>query len=295
MCVDGMETITKKIPLMFLFVLGASTILIWYAVFYFESRQNFLMWFFDVGQGDGIFLEAPGGVQVLIDGGPDGRILSKLGSVMPFWDRSIDAILLTHPHADHLDGALEVLKRYRVDTIIESGVNHSIPEYKEWRTMLKEKNVNVLVAHAGQRMRFSDSGYLDILTPFEDYEDLSSKNVHDSMVVSRLVYGSTTALMMGDAERQIEYRLLFSGIAIDSDILKVGHHGSKTSTSEEFLRAVSPDVAVISVGKKNRYGHPYQEVLDRLKNFRVQVLRTDEDRDIIFVSDGKHPFRQLED
>lgn len=255
--------------------------LIWYAVFYFESHRNFSLAFFDVGQGDSIFLQAPNGNQVLIDGGPSDAILAKLGRALPFWDRAIDLLILTHPHADHVTGFLDVLKRYAVGMVMESGVNYSTPEYAEWHALLKEKNIPVVIAKRGQRVHLSKGAYLDVLTPFEGFVGVSPNNVHDAMVVSKLHYASTTALLMGDAEKPLEYQLLSAGDNLKSDILKVGHHGSKTSTTEEFLHKVSPLIAVISVGRKNRYGHPHQDVIDRLRVAGVKILRTDQEGDIL--------------
>ena len=281
-----MSIAIKNLRKIFLLAVIAASIFIWYAVFDLEARGNLSISFFDVGQGDSEFIQAENGNQVLIDGVPNEAILSKLGEAMPFWDRSIDLVVLTHPHADHLDGLLEVLKRYNVRTVIESGANHSIPEYAKWHQLLEEKAVEVIIAKAGQKIKISDSAYLNIFTPFEDFEDKSSKNIHDAMIASKLNYGSTSVLFMGDAEKQIEYRLIFSGADLKSDILKVGHHGSKTSTSEEFLKAVSPKFAIISAGRKNRYGHPHQDILDRLMSFGIKIFRTDQDGDIRFLSDG---------
>src|SRR3989338_358503 len=129
----------KHLKIFTLLTLVGAAYLIWSAVFYYEGRQNLLITFFDVGQGDAIFVEDPNGNQILIDGGPGNAILAKLGRTLPFWDRSIDLLVLTHPHADHLDGLLEVLKRYRVDTVIESGIFYSLPEYQEWHDLLKKK------------------------------------------------------------------------------------------------------------------------------------------------------------
>lgn len=288
-----MKKIRRNSGTIFLLVLCGVVVVIWYSIFHFEGRQHLLVTFFDVGQGDAIFIEVPNGNQILIDGGPGDRILSKLGKRMPFWDRSIDLLILTHPHADHLDGLLEVLKRYEVDIVMESGIPHSIPEYQEWRELLEKKRVRVIAAREGQNIDMGRGVTLDILAPFENFVAASSPGAHDAMVVSRLKHGNNSILLMGDAERSIEYRLLW-GVpgALDSDMLKIGHHGSKTSTSEEFLQAVSPDLAVIQVGRKNRYGHPAQEVLDRLAAAGVRVLRNDRDRDITFVSDGGRWQRQ---
>jgi len=265
-------------------------IFIWYGVFQVEARRGLLtVDFFDVGQGDGIFFQTPSGNQVLIDGGPDSAILSKLGETLPFWDRSIDVLILTHPHADHIDGLLEVLKRYDIGMVLESGVNHSIPEYNEWHQLLQSKNIPVHIARFGEIIDFGDGVHFDVYSPQESFFGSSPKNIHDAMVVGRLVYASSSILMMGDAEKSLEYQLLWkkSGFLIfKSDILKAGHHGSKTSSSEEFLRAVSPQFAVISAGRKNRYGHPHQEVIDRLNSFGIKVFRTDLDGGARFISDG---------
>ncbi len=259
---------------------------IWYAVFYFESRQNLLITFFDVGQGDAAFIEVPGGSQILIDGGPSETILSKLGRTLPFWDRSIDLVILTHPHADHVTGLVEVLKRYDVGAVLESGANYSTPEYKEWQELLQKKRTPIFYAKVGGTIHFSQNGKFDILLPGENLAGKSFKNIHDSMIVSKMHYGSTTVLFMGDAEKPLEYQLVHNKVYLKSDVLKVGHHGSKTSSTQDFLRAVSPRYAIVQVGRKNRYGHPYQEVLDRLSSIGAAILRNDLNGDIQLKSDG---------
>ncbi len=287
-----METLHKNAKIVILFAYAGIVAVIWYAVFVVEAGQNLRLTFFDIGQGDSIFIEAPNGTQVLVDGGPGDRVLSKLGEVMPPWDRSIDMLILTHPHADHLDGLLEVLKRYEVTMVMETGVNHTIPEYEEWHRTLQEKNVQVVRPYAGQVVRLSRDATLTILAPFADYEGESPKHLHDSMVVAKLVYGSVEAMLTGDMERGLEFRLMERGADMDADILKAGHHGSKTSSSENFLNAVSPEVVVIQSGRNNRYGHPYQEVLDRFAALGIPVLRNDTEGDIRFVSDGSRFIRR---
>jgi len=282
-----MEKIKKYAPPFFLICLATGVALIWYAVFYIEAHRNLAIRVFDIGQGDSIFLEMPNGNHVLIDGGPDDAVLAKLGAVLPFWDRTIDLVILTHPHADHVTGLIGVLKRYNIGMVLESGVNYSTPEYSEWRTVLEQKHISVATAHRGQVVRLAPKTELDVLTPFDSFIGKSPKNVHDAMVVAKLHDGSATALLMGDAEKPLEYQLLFSGDHLASDVLKVGHHGSKTSTTEDFLAAVSPKIAVISVGRKNRYGHPAQEVVDRIAAFGAAIFRTDRDHDVRLMSDGK--------
>ncbi len=270
--------------------LVAANVCVWYAVWYVDAHRNLALSFFDVGQGDAIFITAPNGNQILVDGGPSDRIVARIGRELPFWDRSIEVVLVTHPHADHLAGALEVLRRYDVGVIIESGARHSIAEYDEWRGLVEARRIPVVTAAAGTRIRFAAGGELEILAPFEDFSGASPDNQHDAAVVARLAYGSASAMLTGDAERAVEYRVLFSGADVRADILKVGHHGSRTSTSEQFLAAVAPRFAVIQAGARNRYGHPHQEVLDRLASFGAAVFRTDRDGDIVFRSDGRQWF-----
>lgn len=264
----------------------ATCMLIWYGVYRAESQHNLIIHFFDVGQGDGIFIELPNHVQVLIDGGPTSAILAKLGDVMPFWDHTIDLVILTHPHADHVDGLIDVLKRYNVGMVIESGAAYATPDYNEWNRLLKEKNISVVYARRGQKIALSDISILDILSPTKELAGARFTNIHDSMVVSKLSYGSTTALLMGDTEAPIEYELMGSGIPLGADVLKIGHHGSKTSSTQGFLNAVHPRIAVISVGRKNRYGHPRQEVIDRIFAAGILLFRTDTDGDVELMSDG---------
>lgn len=270
----------------FLVLLLLAAILVWVFVFRLEAHKNNLfVYAFDVGQGDSIFIETPNGNQMLVDGGPSSAVLSKLGKVMPLWDRSINVLLLTHPHADHLDGLLEVLKRYDIGMVIESGVNHSIPEYETWHALLREKHIPVVIAREGERFVLDSNITLDILTPLqgEDFEGKTVKNVHEGNVVSRLRYGNEAMLFTGDMESPLEYQLVKSGENVRAQILKIGHHGSKTSTSEVLLRAVQPETAIISVGSHNRFGHPTQMVLDRLAQFGVRTFRTDRDGDIQIV------------
>ena len=260
----------------------------WYAVWHVERHREAIIHFFDIGQGDAIFITTPNGNQILIDGGPSRRILSKLGDVMPFYDRSIDLVVLTHPHLDHLGGLLEVIKRYDVGMILESSASYTTAEYHELRRLVQSKRIKTIVAKRDQRVLLDTNITLDVLSPFE-HMNTQLKNIHDAMVVTKLTHASTSILLMGDAGRMIEFRLLFQSLeAIDVDILKVGHHGSKTSSIEEFLNMVSPETAVVSVGRNNRYRHPHGEVLERFETMQIPLLRTDINGDITITSDGMH-------
>lgn len=262
---------------------------IWYLVFYFTAHRNLAVAFFDVGQGDSVFIESANGHQILVDGGPDRTILSKLGRELPFWDRTLDLLILTHPHADHLDGLIDVLQKYKVDAILEPGVEYPTADYQEWKKVLRGKKVPVITARAGQRVELSQGAEIEIIYPLDDFSGASLKNPHDANIVTRLTYGQASVLLMGDAEKLAEYQLMFqTPEKLPSRILKIGHHGSKTSSSEEFLRAVSPELAVISVGAKNRYGHPHQETLDMLGKLGLKYFRTDLDGDVKIESDGNN-------
>ncbi|MBI4132060.1 MAG: MBL fold metallo-hydrolase [Candidatus Sungbacteria bacterium] len=273
------------------YLLGAlalAAVFIWSAVFWIEAHRGRLyLHVLDVGQGDALLIEAPNGSQVLIDGGPDTSVLARLGEIMPFWDRSLDLIVLTHPHADHLDGLLTVLQHYTVGAVIESGVNHTIPEYAVWESEIKRRGIGRIAARRGQVVGLSGGASLSLLAPFRPFDGVSVRNVHEASVVMRLEFAGSTALLMADAEAPLERELLAAGGGLRADVLKVGHHGSKTSTSQAFLDRVQPRLAAISAGRQNRYGHPAQEVLDRLHAAGIAVFRTDGQGTVTFVSGGR--------
>jgi len=282
----------KKLKIGFLIVLVYLNILAWIVVF--DLVQNDLkVIFFDVGQGDSIFIQTPQKHQILIDGGPTSVVLEKLGNEMPFYDRTIDLIILTHPEHDHIGGLLEVLKRYRVENILWTGVLRDTAEFKEWeRLLVEEKNVVIEIAQAGQRIvcaasTFEKTVNMNILYPFENLDKQIIKNTNNTSIVIQLIFGENKFLFTGDTYKSVERKLIERELLLKSDILKIGHHGSKTSTSEEFIEAVDPEIGVISVGRENSYGHPTPEVLEILKKYGINILRTDELGDIKIMSDGQ--------
>ncbi len=281
--------------LFLLLILFITTILVWIAVFIISQDDFLEVNFFDIGQGDSIFIETPKGNQILIDGGPDSTILEKLGKEMPFWDRTIDLVILTHPEKDHIKGLLEVLKRYQVENILWTGVSCSSSLCREWQDLILKEGANIKIAQAGQVLKMGKGVYFNILYPFENLEGKEVKNLNNTSIVFRLVFRENSFLFTGDTSKSIEYQLLIcanswsnSGkfLILDSDVLKVGHHGSKTSSSQEFLEKVSPEIAVIQAGKDNSYGHPHQEVLETLAKYDIKVLRTDLNGDIKIISNG---------
>lgn len=297
----------KKYKFYILFLLFVVAILIWSPIIVFGFSPGVKVWFFDVGQGDAQFLNFADGNQIIIDGGPDGSILQKLGKALPFYDRSIDLIILTHPHKDHVFGLIEVLKRYKVGKIILSKVDFESPFYREFLETAKLSNVPLEYLASGDIVRIGDFAEFDFLSP-ELAEGLERKNfvaenesfgakgqnLNDSSLVAKFIFGNNSILFTGDAGINIEEMILSQDYNLKSDILKVGHHGSKYSSSEEFLKAVNPEYAVIQVGAKNKYGHPTQQTLDRLSAIGLptqagaKILRNDLDGDVIFESDGEN-------
>lgn len=276
-------------------------ILAWTAVFDLARPQYLEVTFFDVGQGDAIFIETPQQNQILIDGGPDASVLEKLGKEMLFWDRTIDLIILTHPEQDHIAGLLEVLKHYRVKNVMWTGVVRDIAEYKEWLRLLKQEEANVIFTKAGQKITCLECRRqvweLLVLFPFEGLRGEETMQSNNTSVVTKLMSARVEFLFTGDIEESVEQELILRDVSLKSDVLKVAHHGSKTSSISDFVAAVSPTFAVISAGRNNRYGHPHLQTLETLRRYNSDILRTDIDGDIKFITDGKsiqvNPVRKL--
>ncbi|MES2223385.1 MAG: MBL fold metallo-hydrolase [Patescibacteria group bacterium] len=243
--------------------------------------------FLNIGQGDAIYIEAPNGRQIMIDGGPDEVVLRELGKVMPTFDRSIDAILITNPDKDHIGGFINIMEKYKVDDIIEPGTISPSDTYKTVENLSKEKGLQKTIARRGMDIMLDKERniYLHILFPDHDVSKLST---NDGSIVAKLVYGDTSVLLQGDAPQSVEkYLLYLNSSELDTDILKAGHHGSRTATSKEYVEAASPEYAVISCGVDNKYGHPHKETLDTLNSLSVPILRTDTMGRISFESNGK--------
>jgi len=232
--------------------------------------------FLDVGQGDATLILAENDDQVLIDGGDGKRIMDELGKNMPFYDHTIELVVITHPDSDHAGGLIEVLKYYEVDEILQTRYSCDTQICKELDAVISEKGIKRRYAQFGQMIHAGDQS-AEILH-FGDAGTGASDDNNDSIVLKASINGKTI-LLMGDAGSLVESDLIRRGIDIDSDILKVSHHGSKSATSAEFIEKVSPQKAIISVGK-NKYGHPSDDVLNRLKNVNIEVLRTDISGDV---------------
>lgn len=241
--------------------------------------------FFNVGQGDSAFIETAG-YQILIDGGPDISVLEKLSREMSFWDRDIDLVILSHPESDHLSGLLEVLKRYKVENILWTGIVRDTAIFREWENLIKKEGAEIATAQSPLRLNLNNL-YIDVLSPFENLAGKEFKDSNDTSVVVRLVFGGTSFLFTGDIGKSAEKNIIERNTELKTGVLKVAHHGSKTSTSGEFLEKISPEYAVISVGRDNKYGHPAEEVLDILSKYGIMIFRTDEAGDIKIISNGE--------
>lgn len=243
-----------------------------------EISENIILavTFLDIGQGDAILIEAPDGQVVLIDGGkPEGGIIRELSESLPWYEHTIDLMILTHPDDDHGGGLVEVTRRYDVRRVVYNGLVHDTPSYVALLDEVRRQSLPVTIIDRPQRIDLGTGVYLDIVYPLASIAGTTSETPNDTSIVARLVYGETTFLLTGDLEAAGEAALLGSGQALQSDVLKIGHHGSDSSTSEAFVAAVAPEHSVVSVGVDNDYGHPSRRVLHRLERAGAQVWRTD--------------------
>ena len=242
-----------------------------YAVIFELPDDKFHLNFLDIGQGDSIFIKTPEHYQILIDGGPDDKVLKELNAVMPFYDKSIDLVVLTHPHADHLNGLLEVLKKYDVESILITGVEYENRKYKEILDITREKNMNIYIAEKNQDLRLGTTT-LDVIYPFKALISQNFENVNNSSIGMIVSYGDKKILLTGDLEMEGEKELLkYSDLK--SDIFKAGHHGSKTSSSPALLKKVDPEIVVIQSGKGNKFNHPNEETLQNLADLGINNIR----------------------
>jgi len=245
----------------------------------------------DVGQGDAILVEAPSGATMLIDGGPDPDMaLQRIGQSLPFFQHHIDVVLLTHPHQDHVAGLVEVLRRYEVGLVLDSGHRFGNATYARFLALARaEPGARLIDARAGQRLQLDARTSLTILYPAQaDAEAaLPEDDINNASVVGLLRSDAFTALLTGDAEAPVEERLLGRGLLSRVDVLKVGHHGSTSSSSPRMLAALQPATALISDGADNDYGHPSPRTLAALAAIGARVHRTDLEGNVEVVSDGR--------
>ncbi len=261
---------------LFAFFLAANLALI---LAFYSGKSGAASWtFFDVGQGDAILL-ASGQSQLLLDGGPGAELADKVGRAMPLWDRKIEIVAVTHPQSDHLRGLVDIIESFEVGAVYLSFDEYDSNLFRDFIAAAEAAGIPIVRAAAGQKIAL---GEFDIEVIWPDGEESGRKNDNYGYIVMIAEAGVKVLLFTGDIEKGPEAALVGSAREkLDADILKVAHHGSETSSGEDFLRAVSPRYAVISVGAGNSYGHPSAAVLDRLKG--TAVLRTDMAGDIVFT------------
>ncbi|MEK7081983.1 MAG: ComEC/Rec2 family competence protein [Patescibacteria group bacterium] len=282
-----MNTFAKKARFGTLAVLFFANFFIWSALLAEERGGELKVAFLDIGQGDAIYIEAPNGNQVLIDGGPGKALLSRLGEVMPAYDRSVDLLIVSNPDKDHIAGFIEVLKSFVVAAVMEPGTKPETAIYQEFEKAVETENAQKILGRRGQIVWLDRARgvHFDIFFPDQDVADWQT---NDGSIIGKLVYGDTCIIFPGDAPQSMEnYVVAFDGATLHCQVLKVGHHGSRTSSGVAFVGTVAPEYAVISSGKGNSYGHPHQETMDTLSRFGAKILRTDQLGTIIFTSDGQ--------
>ena len=243
----------------------------------------------DVGQGDAIFIRTPSRADILIDGGPDKKVLECLSKHMPFWDRSLDLVIMTHPDSDHSTGLVDVIKRYEVRSFYTEAIPGQTDIYKLLKATLAEKKLSAKYLHEGNKLNENSGFSMKTIWPSTKAIELTDQNktnlrLNELSVIEVISYGNFKILLTGDAGFDVMDHI--ADEAGDIDVLKVPHHGSKTGMSDKFLSLTKPELALISVGEKNKYGHPAKISLDLLKEHHVKILRTDLDGEIEIVSDG---------
>lgn len=239
----------------------------------------------DVGQGDGLLVISPRGKQIVVDGGPGKKIIDCLSQKMPFWDRTVEMVVLTHPQKDHLEGLLEILARYRVELVATTGIAAQTGLFESWQEALTKEGAKIYQPVAGDRL-LVDGVEIEILWPtlqkLELWKLAPSSDLNETSVVMRVSFDRFCAYLTGDVTKEILQGLINK----QCQVLKIAHHGSKTGTSEAIVNQVEPDIAVIQVGK-NSFGHPHQEVIDLTKSKGVRILRNDINGTVEIQTDGQ--------
>ncbi len=243
----------------------------------------------NIGQGDSILVTGPTGVTMLVDGGPDKSVLRDLSAELGPLNRHIDLVVETHPDADHISGLADVFEQYHVSAFMTPGIPDGTATFKRVEADANaELGLKRITARRGMRINLGGGAYADVLHPDRDMSNETETN--DGSITMHVVYGKTSFLLTGDLPSTVEDWLITldgSDGELKSNVLKVGHHGSKYSTSDEWLAAVDPTTVAISVGKNNKYGHPNADTISRIQKQGAQIIETENVGTIDFVSDGQ--------
>ena len=271
----------KYWSLIFLGLIGFNLI-VWQGVFDLENKDNLEIHFLDVGQGDSQLVILPGGVKLLIDGGANKEVLFELANILPSTDRYIDLVFMTHPQLDHYGGLKEVTDRYQIGAFVYSGRSGEGDSWIEFENHLIENDISIIKVQAGNLLSYQDSK-IKVISPDELL--VRSQDANESSIVLKIISEGVSALLTGDIGQETE-KILIEKYDLDSDVLKIAHHGSRYSSSQVFLDEVTPAISVIQVGE-NRFGHPTQTVIHKLWGLGSSVYRNDEDGTVsIIAKDG---------
>jgi len=274
-----MKTATKIV----LSALVLFTVFVWTSIVRSPENNGVEIYHFDIGQGDAALIQR-GNYQILIDGGPDDTILSKLGEVMPLVDKNIEVVILSHPHADHLVGINQVIERFTVEKVYSTGVVHTSNEYLEFLENINNKNIELIVPNIGFQFEPYENANMQFFWPGERYREKSIENLNNSSIVNKFCYFEECVLFTGDIETdeqaEVFKALTEKDLNLEAKYLKVAHHGSSNGTNQIFLDKVIPDVAVISAGEDNQFGHPHKSTIDLLLENEIEIKRTDRDGDV---------------
>jgi len=257
------------------------------AYYLFLPARGLEVDFLDVGQGDAILIKTPAGQNILIDGGPDKTVLRRLAENLPWFDRQLDLVILTHPDDDHAAGLAAAAGRFKIKKFVYTALADESPGYLALLEEIKKQGISSVIIDRPQIISLDETARLEILSPTKSFAGQAPKNINDSSIVSRLVYGETAVLLTGDIETGAEEELLANDAPVAARAIKISHHGSDNGTGEAFLSVASPGIAIISVGADNTFGHPSRRVLKRLERAGAKIYRTDQDGTVKLFSDGK--------
>lgn len=251
-----------------------------------RNNKNLNIFFLDSGQADTILIKTPEEQNIIIDlGSKDG--LKDVGRQIFWWDRKIDILIITHPHDDHVLAIPQLIDKYKINKIIFTGIIYDSPIYEEIIKKTQNKKIKLLIPQINQKILLGESCELDFLYPLESLKDKKIENINNSSIVNRLKYKNNYFLFMGDSEIDIEEKLLEKNYELKSDVLKVGHHGSISSSHQEFIKKINPKISIIMVGKNNKFNHPSLRTLNKLQKIGSLIFRTDLNGDINITSDGQ--------
>lgn len=282
----------------------ATGLILLFSFIWTQPDGKLVLVFCDVDQGDGAYVRFPDGRDMVVDGGPNDRIIDCLGRHMPFWDRHIDMVVMTHPQKDHMHGLIAVFERYEVDYFVRSDVTHTTEGYANLMATVRRKNIPEKYMTRGEKIVVDDTSLSFLWPTFEqvskgqkaslaaagssDVLGDAAGDLNDYSLVFVLRFGSFDVLFTGDADTRVEKYYIRSALADEQvEVLKVPHHGSRTGMTEGFVSWLDPELSIISLGK-NSYGHPAKEIVDIIQKSGSKLMRTDERGDITVISDGKN-------